>query len=553
MTSTPLAVAVRAGLDAVYLTIGLATSIVAMTVAIVGVTVSLSLAVFIVGLPVIVLTAIAFRWTAELDRINATLVYGKPLRGRYRDHSGERLLTRMAWTVGDPQTWKDLAWLVLHSGIGMGFGIAAIASIATVLGLFLMPLWFWAVPGGVEWGIPTWEIDQLWEALLAVPLAIPLGALAVGLLRLMALGESKLAAALLGAPGSVPAAPAPRAGTVARRGPDGGAVLALHASVSAFLAIFMAVLWGLTSRGYFWPVWVWFGLGVPLALHAAVRHAVRTTTGRPRGLAVHGAISGVALAATLVIWALSGGGYFWPIWPLLGLGIAFGLHVVMLTLWDRLSPRREQELVERVDVLTRTRRGALDVQAAELRRIERDLHDGAQARLVALSMQLGRAEERLSDQPEVAELFRQARGEASAAIAELRDLARGIAPPVLADRGLAAAVEALARRSPVPVAVDVTLDARPAPVIETAAYFVVAETLTNVAKHAPSAQASVMIAAYGDWLLVEVADNGPGGADPDGSGLTGLRHRVEALDGMLRVISPPGGGTTIRAELPFGS
>jgi signal transduction histidine kinase len=172
---------------------------------------------------------------------------------------------------------------------------------------------------------------------------------------------------------------------------------------------------------------------------------------------------------------------------------------------------------------------------------------------VALSMQLGRAEERLSDQPEVAELFRQARGEASAAIAELRDLARGISPPVLADRGLEAAVQALARRSPIPVAVDITLDTRPVPVIETAAYFVVAETLTNVAKHAPTAQASVMIAGYGDWLIVEVADNGPGGADPSGGGLTGLRHRVEALDGMLRIVSPPDGGTTIRAELPFGS
>ena len=107
---------------------------------------------------------------------------------------------------------------------------------------------------------------------------------------------------------------------------------------------------------------------------------------------------------------------------------------------------RERELTERVDELTRTRRGALDVQAAELRRIERDLHDGAQARLVALSMQLGRAEEQLADQPEVAELVRQARDEAGAAIAELRDLARGIAPPVLADRGLAAAVEALGQR-----------------------------------------------------------------------------------------------------------
>src|SRR5206468_5317953 len=137
---------------------------------------------------------------------------------------------------------------------------------------------------------------------------------------------------------------------------------------------------------------------------------------------------------------------------------------------------------------------ALDVQAAELRRIERDLHDGAQARLVALSMQLGRAEARLGGEPEVAELLRAARGEASAAIAELRDLARGIAPPVLADRGLPAAVEALGRRSPMPVAVHASIDRRLLPVVETAAYFVVAESLTNVAKHGGGAAARVELA-----------------------------------------------------------
>jgi signal transduction histidine kinase len=555
MTSTYRAVAVRAGLDALYLTIGLVTSIIALTVAIVGVTVSASLAVFIVGLPVILLTAVAFRWTAELDRMNAVLVFGDPLRGRYRDHRGERLLTRLSSTVRDPQTWKDLAWLILHSGIGMAFGIATVTLVVNVIGMALLPLWFWAIPDGVDWGIPGWEIDHLWEAVASALIAVPLAAITVGLLRVMTLGQSKLAALLLGEPGSLPLAPEPDTPRRPRRRPDDGAVLMLHASLSGFIAILMAVLWGLTTPGdYFWPVWVWFGLGVPLALHAAVRAAWRATTGRRRGLAVHAAISGVLGATTIVIWALSGApGYFWPIWPLLGFSVLLALHGVFLNLWDRLSPRREQELVERVDVLTRTRRGALDVQAAELRRIERDLHDGAQARLVALSMQLGRAEERLSDQPEVAELFRQARGEASAAIAELRDLARGIAPPVLADRGLAAAVEALARRSPIPVSVDVKLDRRPVPVIETAAYFVVAETLTNVAKHAPRARASVVIAVEGDWLAVEVADDGPGGADPDGGGLTGLRHRVQALDGTLAIVSPPGHGTTIRAELPIGS
>jgi signal transduction histidine kinase len=214
--------------------------------------------------------------------------------------------------------------------------------------------------------------------------------------------------------------------------------------------------------------------------------------------------------------------------------------------------RRERALAERVDELTRTRKGALDVQAAELRRIERDLHDGAQARLVALTMQLGRAEDRLEHEPEAANLVRRARDEASAAIAELRDLARGIAPPVLADRGLAAAADALARRSPMPVTVDAAIERRPPPVVETAAYFVVAEALTNAAKHARGAAARVRIHEGGGRLTVEVSDDGPGGADPDGGGLTGLRHRVEALDGALYVTSPSGEGTKIVAELPCG-
>jgi signal transduction histidine kinase len=193
------------------------------------------------------------------------------------------------------------------------------------------------------------------------------------------------------------------------------------------------------------------------------------------------------------------------------------------------------------------------VQAAELRRIERDLHDGAQARLVALSMHLGRAEARLDDQPELAQLVRQARQEAGSAIAELRDLARGIAPPVLADRGLAAAVEGLGRRSAIPVTVEAQIDKRPPPVVETAAYFVAAEALTNAAKHAGGVPVHVRTVREGDTVVVEVTDNGSGGADPGGSGLTGLRHRVEALDGRLTVTSPAGQGTTIRAELPCGS
>ncbi len=150
-------------------------------------------------------------------------------------------------------------------------------------------------------------------------------------------------------------------------------------------------------------------------------------------------------------------------------------------------------------------------------------------------------------------VMRRARGEATAAIAELRDLARGIAPPVLADRGLTAAVESLGVRSPIPVTVTSELTERPLPVVETAAYFVVAEALTNVAKHAPKASATVSLAQSNGSLVVEVIDDGPGGADRGGSGLTGLRHRAEALDGTLTVASDPGLGTAIRAELPCGS
>jgi signal transduction histidine kinase len=335
---------------------------------------------------------------------------------------------------------------------------------------------------------------------------------------------------------------------------DGAAVLSVHVAVSALIVLIVTTIWGVTGRGYFWPMWVAFGVGISLAFHAAVRAAWRTPRGLQRRLAMHGTLTAMASGIMITVWALTGVGTFWPLIPVSCLGLLFAVHTVLAATWARVNPNpRERELVERVDVLTRTRRGALDVQAAELRRIERDLHDGAQARLVALSMQLGRAEERLIDQPEIADLVRNARGEASAAIAELRDLARGIAPPVLADRGLAAAVEALGRRSAIPVAVEAELDQRPLPVVETAAYFVVAEALTNAAKHARGASALVRIREQAGRLLVQVTDDGPGGADPNGGGLTGLRHRVQALDGSLEVHSPPGEGTTVLAELPCGS
>jgi signal transduction histidine kinase len=325
--------------------------------------------------------------------------------------------------------------------------------------------------------------------------------------------------------------------------------------IAAGVCVLCGVIWALTGAGYFWPAWVWISLGLVVGLAVAWRWSRLASPSPRRSLEAQGALSSVLLIYLVFVWALSGAGYFWPVWPLLGFLIAFGVHFLFLaTRGADLRAPRERELTERVETLTETRRGALDLQAAELRRIERDLHDGAQARLVALSMQLGRAEEGLSDRPEIAALVRQARAEATAANAELRDLARGIAPPVLTDRGLAAAVEALGSRSPVPVSVDAQIGRRPAPVIESAAYFVVAESLTNVAKHAPKASASVTIRLDCDELDVVVADDGPGGADPAaGSGLDGLRRRVAALDGDLEVASPAGEGTRIEVRLPCGS
>ena len=323
--------------------------------------------------------------------------------------------------------------------------------------------------------------------------------------------------------------------------------LALHAAVSGLVAFAVTAIWVMTG-GSFWPVWVWYGLAIPFGLHAALYGAAQVRPGRWRKLAFHGALFSWVSITLIVTWAMAGSDGFWPTIPVVCLAMLLGLHAVLAGMWGD-----EEELVERVDELTRTRRGALDVQAHELRRIERDLHDGAQARLVALTMQLGRAEARLGDHPEAAELVREARGEAKEAIAELRDLARGIAPPVLADRGLPAAAEAIAGRSAIRASVDAKIGRRPPPVVETAAYFVIAEALTNAAKYAgPDARAQVSIRDGSDRLTLEITDDGRGGADPDGNGLTGLRHRVEALDGDLTVISAEGHGTIIRAVLPYG-
>ncbi|MDP1807620.1 MAG: sensor histidine kinase, partial [Acidimicrobiales bacterium] len=208
-------------------------------------------------------------------------------------------------------------------------------------------------------------------------------------------------------------------------------------------------------------------------------------------------------------------------------------------------------LRQRVASVEASRAEVVDAAEAERRRIERDLHDGAQQRLVALAMDLGQAREKLdSDPAEAARLVTEAHEEAKRALTDLRDLVRGIHPAILEDRGLDAALSAVVARCPVPVNLSVSLAARPPAAVESTAYFVVSEALVNVARHSRATRATVSIAGSENRLVIEVTDNGVGGADADrGTGLAGLGERVEAGGGWLRVISPTGGPTTIMAEL----
>jgi signal transduction histidine kinase len=220
-----------------------------------------------------------------------------------------------------------------------------------------------------------------------------------------------------------------------------------------------------------------------------------------------------------------------------------------------LGVNREAELTERVGELTESRSRAADATVSELRRIERDLHDGAQQRLVKLSMDLGLAREKMASDPEMArQLIAEAHEESKRAMAEIRDLARGIHPAVLTDRGLDAAISALAGRSPVPVTVDVCLSERLPETVESTAYFIVAEALTNIARHSQATEASVILKREGDILSIDIVDDGVGGADPTrGTGLNGLRDRLAAFDGTLTVNSPEGGPTRVHAEMHCGS
>ncbi|MEU8001301.1 histidine kinase [Catellatospora sp. NPDC049111] len=314
------------------------------------------------------------------------------------------------------------------------------------------------------------------------------------------------------------------------------------APLVALVAVIPGVLIGAGYFGLFWQALFWPLWGVPLGL-----------------------ITGLWISPWYV-WQLFTLGVpaadVLPGWTSIPIGLALGLLGVLLarpvlrliTGWARLllAPSRSARLTQRVEHLAQTRAEAVDAQSAELRRIERDLHDGAQARLVAVGLSLGTVEQLMDRDPAAARaLLAQARETSAAALAELRDLVRGIHPPVLAERGLADAVRALALDSALPVEVRADLAGQPPAPVATAAYFAVAEALTNAARHAQAGRVGVDIRHTGGLLRVTVTDDGRGGAEPaHGGGLHGLRRRLATFDGTLALHSPQGGPTVLTLEIP---
>ncbi|MCX4822942.1 sensor histidine kinase [Streptomyces sp. NBC_01142] len=241
----------------------------------------------------------------------------------------------------------------------------------------------------------------------------------------------------------------------------------------------------------------------------------------------------------------------------LALSATPGLAGALVRLENRIAPGLlkdgpAEELKQRVEDLTESRAGAVDAADAERRRIERNLHDGAQQRLVSLALNLGIAKITLKDlPPEARQVIDDAHREAKESIEELNTLVRGLHPAVLDELGLDAALSGLAARAPLPVRLRVDMTRRAAPAVEAVAYFVVSEALTNIAKHARATRADVTVSRLGELLRVVIADDGVGGADPSGgTGLKGLSQRVGSVDGTFRMSSPTGGPTAMTVELP---
>jgi len=409
----------RIGVDLAYLAAIFVTSVVGFCVWVSALSATVSLLVFVVGVFLWYASTYLFRWTTWVDRKLAGWARGEQIAAVYQRPDSDGMIDRLRCVTVDPQTWKDLGWLVLNSVLGFVAAVIGLTAVVLVLAYIFTPAWWWAVPNSEE----------------------QYGTLNMGIYTVESTGL---------------------------------------AFVNTAVGLVLAPLVLLLNRGL-------------VAGHSA-------------------------LAAKI------------------------------------LAPSEAQRLRARVDDLSSSRAGVVEAAQDQLERIERDLHDGAQARLVALAMDLGMAEEELERNPDAAgETVRRAREQALAALGELRDLSRGLRPALLEERGLSAAIEALVGRSPLPANLSLigAVDRAPQSA-QTAAYFVVAEALTNAAKHSGAERASVRLALEGETLAVKIEDGGAGGADAHGAGIEGLRKRVAALDGSFEISSPAGGPTVVRAEIPCG-
>jgi signal transduction histidine kinase len=458
------------------------------------------------------------------------------------------LKQRFDWLLYDPATHRDHLWALITGLAAVPFALAGLVAGPAVLRLYgrlaqallgpsgrtgRHPVWRWLVSraiakGRVEAtiGLALAGIPFLAMHVLAVvpgmvqPLSavVPLSRRFVNRRRSLLLDWSGVSIAEPYLP--KPPAPRPR--------PDGKYLFMRRLHDSPEMIVRFQVLGGMIRDAATWRDLLWLTLDPLVAI-------------------VLGAVPiALVVAGFLVLWTM----------PLM-VGLAMVTAPVLLRvhgLWSRwlLAPTKSAVLAKRIEQLTETRTDATDAQAAELRRIERDLHDGAQARWVAMGLNLGAVERLIDQDPEMAKkLLESARNASAEALVELRELVRGIHPPVLAERGLGDAVRALALDSALDVRVTVDLPGRADAPIETALYFAVSELLANAAKHAEATRVTVDLRHTTGELRVVVTDDGRGGADPaGGSGLRGLRRRLATFDGTLALSSPPGGPTTAILEIP---
>jgi signal transduction histidine kinase len=503
---------------------------------IVGWTVTLVLAITPLVVPVLIGFRAAVGGLAQAEAYLARNLIGASAHPS-ASSNGIGFWSRGFSVLRDGSFWKQQVHLFLSWPIAL----IPVALLGWGGQLVSLPIWYRWVDSYDVAGLFT--VDSLAEALALAAFGALVLVVLAHLLGPMSALSRRLANRLLAS--DAEAMPITRAERSVRR----LRALTIDSLVSSGIVVVLIVIWALTGEGYFWPIWPLLAMtlvvGIPgwIVLVLERRDVARFTLGS-EALALQIGISGLLLGFLVGVWAVTGGGYVWPVWPALGLALLVVVHAAVV------YARREH----RIERLEETRAGAVDVQEAELRRIERDLHDGAQARLVAVGMNLGMAEQALQTDPAAAAaLLEEARRGAGEALEELRVLARGIRPPILTDRGLEPAVAALIARTPLTVELSVDVPKRYSSAVETAAYFTVAEALANAIKHGNADRVDIRIAAADGRLVVEVVDDGDGGADPSGPGLTGLRQRAEALDGTLRVESPAGGPTTVRAELPCAS